>query len=206
MDDVGSTIVKAKPKPTKPIQDYMHLPNFEALVNNGLPCALFPQGDVRNFVGFEPQTLKVMLSSVLQGNSVRNSCRLAGLPWKRYQMWMEMAERELEPYFSFSLEVEKAQALCEARLVDLAHEQARKGNPKLIQWLLEKRGDEWAPTVPETRQDASEGQITAIQHNTYNVFDRPLAEIPPEERYDHLQDIKKSIVSKDQLINDLFSS
>ncbi len=84
-----------------------------------------------------PEAQKKILAALRCGLSRAAAATRAGVGARTFRDWMAR-ENDVEPFASFRVEVDAAEASCEARLSAVVFK-AALADPKHAQWLLERR-------------------------------------------------------------------
>jgi len=178
---IEEQVLDLPPRPgERCLVEYAHMSNFEQLVKAKQNPALFPGVEVTSLVGFTEESQRVVLEAVLAGNTPECACRVAGILPRQWQRWMSLAEREIEPFLSFMIEVKKASGLAEAAAVDELLRGRKTEAAKT--WLSKLGGPAWKdqPVLAQTNIN--------INNNI------PLEKMKPHERAAYLAELEGQIV------------
>jgi hypothetical protein len=121
-----------------------------------------------------------LCDKIRKGNSLKNACRLCGLPWSTFQLWMrrgrgdDATHKAHELHITLVAMVEEARAIATERMVDCVVEQARK-DWRAAAWYLEK-------CAPDEFRNVQELHVVAPQE----MDDATLAE--------QVEEIRKSML------------
>ena len=107
-----------------------------------------------------PEARKKILAALRCGLSRAAAATRAGVGARTFRDWMAR-EDDVEPFASFRVEVEAAEASCEARLSAVVFRAALE-DPNHARWLLERRFPaSWARRTVERQEVAPVREATA---------------------------------------------
>jgi hypothetical protein len=178
---VETEIMKIPPSlPSRYIQDYMHLPEFEEILNKSKSIQEFMPVSPISLIGFTDENQEMILQALLHGAGVKNALAMTGVKIANYQLWVQLAERDIEPFATFILECAKAEAYLEVSLF----QSMRAGGWKGAVELYKLRNPEvFYPGTHNTNNTANQVNINM------NIMDKK-----PEERKALLEKYREEIV------------
>ena len=80
-----------------------------------------------------------LLEAIRLGMYTEHACAYAGIASRTFRLWREKAENGVEPYASFWLEVNKAEADAIIRRVARIEQAGKEGQWQADAWLLERK-------------------------------------------------------------------
>lgn len=105
---------------------------------------------------FTEETRKTILEVVSQGAYLRTACQAAGVSEDSLHRWRRQGATGEEPFHSFCVALEQAEANSVTRRLARIEAAAENGNWTADAWYLERRyPDEWGRRVQEQRHSGS---------------------------------------------------
>lgn len=117
--------------PSQKLQDYMHLAEFDDLVKQTKTLSEVTNVNPVNLMSFTRENQEVILQTFLSGGTLDVALKISGVRRKHFELWVCLADKGIEPYYSFILECEKAQGLLDLELIQKMRMGGWKGGIEL---------------------------------------------------------------------------
>jgi hypothetical protein len=118
---------------------------------------------------FTPEIKDELLRLIEDGTPIRTSCAIVGINTSTYQTWKGIAGKdELSDEHAFFIDIARARAIGEKRLLDLARQgdgrQWSEGPSKSAKWVLERSfGKDYAPRLNMKLEELGDLTLGAIE-------------------------------------------
>ena len=92
---------------------------------------------------FEDEQVWARLNQALSvGAYIEDACIFAGISSRQFRRWRELAEKEVEPYASRWVEIQKSEAQAVVRNLFNIQNAANNGTWQASAWILERKSPE----------------------------------------------------------------
>lgn len=106
----------------------MHLPEFKDILNQTKTLQNVVQINPISIIGFTKENQALILNTLATGAKLSTALKLAKITDKQFDVWRTLAEKHIEPFYSFLLECDAASALHDVYVVQkMTHQGGWKG-------------------------------------------------------------------------------
>lgn len=178
--DIIALTKKRKSLVVRDLVEYAHLENFKDIVDLSQNPQDYEGFSVKNYIDFNDETQKIILTAIWDGNHPEIAARAAGINPAKLRKWIQLGEQGIEPFSGFFTECLKAQGISSMEQMKLALHGDKVQSSAARWWLSVTHPDIYGKkeTVKETTT-TTVGMINFLEVN-------------PEDRKRMLEEAKSS--------------